>query len=161
MTRHSTALVSFSLLLAACAAPDAEEEAATAAKEGAEAMPSPVNSGEVPATMEATAWRTVAENGARFTTYLDEGGTYRDLRNGDPYGAGNWTYTDGARGKLLCLAPEQAEEPEGEEAETNETCWETSRLRGETMIVTGPGGKRVELTSVSYEAPSEAEDDEQ
>lgn len=161
MTRYRTALVSISLLLASCTGPEAEEGAAPAADEGGEASPSAVHSGEVPATMEGTAWRAMSENGARFTTYLDEGGTYRDLRNGDPYGTGDWTYTDGARGKLLCLAPEQAGEPEGEEAETNETCWETSRLRGEKMIVTGPGGKRVELTSVSYEAPSEAEDDEQ
>ncbi len=108
--------------------------------------------------MEGTAWRAVSEDGARFTTYLDKGGAYRDLRNGDPYGAGDWTYTDGARGKLLCLTPEQAE---GEEAETNETCWETSRMRGETMIVTGPGDKRVELTSVGYAAPSETEHGEQ
>lgn len=161
MTRYRTALISVSLLLAACAAPDAEEEAVPAAEDGAEATPTPAHSGEVPTTMEGTAWRAVAESGARFTTYLDEGGAYRDLRNGDPYGTGDWTYTDGARGKLLCLAPDQAEEPDGAEAETNETCWETSRMRGDTMIVTGPGGKRVELTSVRYEAPAEAEGDEQ
>lgn len=161
MKRHCTALFSFSLLLAACASPEEEQATAPTSDEGADVSPSPVHSGEVPATMEATGWRVVSEEGARFTTYLDEGGTYRDLRNGDPYGTGEWTYTDGARGKLLCFTPQQDEALESEEVETNETCWETSRMSGETMIVTGPGGKRIELTSVSYQSPADMEDDEQ
>ena len=47
-------------------------------------------SGEpAPEVFVATAWRAVAADGARYTTYLDADGTYRDLRNGDPWQTGS------------------------------------------------------------------------
>ena len=114
--------------------------------------------------MGGTAWRTATESGARLATYLDPDGTYRDLRNGDPYGTGSWAYTDGARGKLLCFTPSAETDNGSEDGETTEpieTCWETSRVRDGKMVVTGPGGKRVELTSIAYAAAASEEADEQ
>lgn len=164
MNIRITALISISLLLAACAAPESEEDASTVGEEGAETPPSPAVSGSIPDEMGGTAWRTSTESGARLATYLDADGTYRDLRNGDPYGTGSWVYTDGARGKLLCFTPSAETDTGSEGGETatpQETCWETSRVREGKMVVTGPGGKRVELTSIAYAPASSEEADEQ
>lgn len=164
MNRRKTALISISLLLAACSAPESEKDAATSGEEGAEASPSSAISGSIPDEMGGTAWRTATESGALLTTYLDPDGTYRDLRNGNPYGTGSWAYTDGARGKLLCFTPSAETDNGSEDDETVEpieTCWETSRVRDGKMVVTGPGAKRVELTSISYSPAAGEEADKQ
>jgi len=107
----------------------------------------------VPQIFAATAWRTVAEDGARYTTQLDPDGTYRDLRNGDPWQVGSWTYSDGEQGKLLCFTP-------GDENGI-ERCWEPERMRGDTMRATSDSGTTIELERVDYEPPSDEPDSEE
>ena len=98
-----------------------------------------------PQTFADTAWRSVSEDGARYTTMLDRDGTYRDLRNGDPWQQGSWTYADEDDGKKLCFVPE---------AENGvERCWTPGRVEDGTLIATGPGERRIELQRVDYEPP--------
>ena len=105
------------------------------------------NSGTAPPDhLEGTAWQAVAEDGARYVTYLDEGGTYRDLRNGDPFQDGGWTYTESETARHLCFTPN--------DEDGVETCWEPGRQKDDTLIMTGTDGRRVELRSVAYEAPA-------
>jgi len=121
--------------------PDAADPAASPSDEPA------------PQIFAATAWRAVAEDGARYTTQLDPDGTYRDLRNGDPWQVGSWTYSDGEQGKLLCFTP-------GDENGI-ERCWEPERMRGDTMRATSDSGTTIELERVDYEPPSDEPDSEE
>ncbi len=106
----------------------------------------------VPDGFARTAWRVMAEDGARYTTYLDADGSYRDLRNGDPWHEGQWTYTTGDTPRL-CL------EPEGENAV--ERCWEPGPSDGDTMEATGDDGRTIELERVEYvPVPDDADDAE-
>ncbi|MBX7539475.1 hypothetical protein [Qipengyuania sphaerica] len=110
------------------------------------ATPSETPSGKpAPDTFAGTAWRITAEDGARYTTLLDEDGTYRDLRNGDPWQEGDWTYADGPGGKQLCLKPDHED--------GRERCWQPGRMKDDAMIATGPGDRRIELLKVAYTAP--------
>lgn len=100
-----------------------------------------------------TAWRVSAEDGARYVTYLDAEGRYRDLRNGDPWQEGGWAL-EAAPGDeegqvLLCF------QPEGDNV--RERCWETGKLDDGKLIVTSGGGRRVQLEKAAYEAPQDAE----
>ena len=144
--RPTSILILASLLLVGCA-PAAEDEAPQETSETPDGSGTETASPTPPDSLSGTAWRADAEDGARFVTYLDEDGSYRDLRNGDPYQQGEWTYAEGARGKMLCFLPD-------DEAGI-ETCWEPGKREDDTMIVTGPEGRRVELTSVAYEPPAE------
>ena len=121
--------------------PDAADPAASPSDEPA------------PQIFAATAWRAVAEDGARYTTQLDPDGTYRDLRNGDPWQVGSWTYSDGEQGKLLCFTP-------GDENGI-ERCWEPERMRGDTMRATSDSGTTIELERVDYEPPLDEPDSEE
>ena len=115
------------------------------------AEPSDRPSGKpAPDSFTGTAWRVMAEDGARYVTMLDEDGTYRDLRNGDPWQEGDWTFADGPGGKQLCLKPDHED--------GLERCWEPERMKGDTMIATGPGERRIELTRVEYAAPETQEE---
>ena len=114
--------------LPGCSPSEEEGEAIATAQQVAEgqaaAAPSPA---PAPDGFAATAWRALAADGARYTTYLDQDGTYRDLRNGDPWQTGEWTYADGEDGKRLCLRPD---------ADTGiERCWEPDRMRGDKIII--------------------------
>ena len=104
-----------------------------------------------PEVFAATAWRAIAEDGARYTTYLDPDGTYRDLRNGDPWQSGSWSYSDSEQGKILCFSP----------AEENgiERCWEPVRMTGKTMRAEGDSGRSIELERVDYEPAEDAGDE--
>ena len=136
------------LALAGCS-PEAEE--ASDAPEDATAEASATPTGQpAPEVFAATAWRVVAEDGARYTTMLDADGTYRDLRNGDPWQTGAWTYSDGEQGKFLCFTPED----EG----GVERCWEPGRMTGDTMRATGDSGTNIELERVDYEPPANGDD---
>ena len=104
----------------------------------------------VPQVFAATAWRTAAADGTRFTTYLDPDKTYRDLRNGDPWQVGTWIYEREGSGRL-CLTP----------AAENaiERCWTPGRIRRDILDVTSDDGRRIELEKVEYAPPaSEIED---
>lgn len=100
-----------------------------------------------------TAWRVTSESGARYATYFDAGGRYRDLRNGDPWQEGEWTYSDGPSGKQVCLTPD--------DENGVETCWQPGSVDDGTMVATGPGDHRIELTRVTYQAPEPVEGDEE
>jgi hypothetical protein len=134
-----------SLVLAACApaGQSGDESAATP-----ETALTPTGE-PAPEIFSATAWRAVAEDGARYTTYLDPDGTYRDLRNGDPWQTGSWTYDEGARPKLLCFTPD--------DENAIERCWEPGRMSGDTMRAESDGGLTIELERVDYELPAEGE----
>ena len=122
--------------------------------EAALAQPSDSPSGKpAPETFAGTAWRVMAEDGARYVTMLDEDGTYRDLRNGDPWQEGDWTYADGPGGKQLCLKPDHED--------GIERCWEPGRMKGDTMIATDAEDRRIELTRIDYAAPEVQEEGEE
>lgn len=128
------------LMLGACA--PAEEDTAQG-EPGAEVTPSQTPSGNpAPETFASTAWRSVSDDGARYTTMLDPDGTYRDLRNGDAWGAGSWTLAERPGGSQLCLTPD--------DENGVETCWEPGRMKGDTMVATGAGDRRIELRRVDY-----------
>lgn len=128
--------------LAACSPTEQQSETLTATQQ---AMATPTGE-PAPEVFAATAWRVLAADGARYTTYLDQDGTYRDLRNGDPWQTGEWTYADGEDGKRLCLRPD---------ADTGiERCWEPDRMRGDMMRLEGETGTLIELESVEYVLPS-------
>ena len=109
-------------------------------------------SGEpAPEVFVATAWRAVAADGARYTTYLDADGTYRDLRNGDPWQTGSWTYSVVERDKRLCFMPA----PDS----GIERCWEPGRMSGGKMKATNDDGVSIELERVEYRPPADAGSD--
>ena len=110
-------------------------------------------SGEpAPEVFVATAWRAVAADGARYTTYLDADGTYRDLRNGDPWQTGSWRYSEEeGSGKRLCLRPD--------DENGVERCWEPDRMRNGVMRAENDAGTVIELESVTYALPVETADE--
>ncbi len=98
-----------------------------------------------------TAWRIIAEDGARYVTYFDADGTYRDLRNGDPWQDGTWSYEDGPEAKMLCFTPD--------DENGVERCWQPGRITDGTMVATNAAGRRIELKPVDYTLPEDNEDD--
>lgn len=134
--------------LAACA--PAAEKSGNSVPSTTEGTMDNATESSTPEVFAETAWRVIAEDGARYTTLLDSDGIYRDLRNGDPWQQGNWTSAEGPEGKQLCFIP----------ADENgvERCWLPGRMEGETLTATGPSGRRIELTRVEYTAPSDQEE---
>ena len=133
----------FAALLGACSAPDeaAGETPAQAAAsaDGAQEAPAQEDA-SLPQEFARTAWRAQDAEGARFVTYLDAGGTYRDFRNGDPFQTGQWEVDEEGR---LCFTPE--------DENGSQQCWRPDSMRGsETMIVTSKSGRRVALERVEY-----------
>lgn len=111
---------------------------------------SPTPSGEpAPQTFSGTAWRSTAEDGARYTTYLDADGTYRDIRNGDPWQSGSWSYRDGGKEPELCFTPDAEN--------AVERCWKPGRMSDGTMRAESDAGREIELERVDYFPPA-AED---
>lgn len=143
MIRFFTLAALASAALAGCA-PETGSETELA-NEGAatEATPESTPSGQpAPDVFAATAWRATAEDGARYTTYLDPEGSYRDFRNGDPWQEGTWEHVDAEGGRVLCFTPD---------AEAGiERCWEPGRMRGDTMEAQGDSGVKIELERVEY-----------
>ena len=138
------------VVLGLCACTPVEEDP-DGAEEAASAEPSDSPTGNpAPDTFAGTAWRVMAEDGARYVTMLDYDGTYRDLRNGDAWQEGDWTYADGPGGKQLCLEPNHEN--------GLERCWQPGPMEGDTMIATGPEDRRIELTRVEYAAPEPQEE---
>lgn len=97
--------------------------------------------------MAETGWLTVSEDGAVQTTFFDAGGRYRDFRNGEPMGEGNWEQRpDG----LLCFEPDEG----------SGACWETDKTDEDgSAIVTNEDGARVEIKRVTY-VPPETDENE-
>lgn len=114
----------------------------------AQASPSPAPVAALSSYAD-TAWRSTAENGALFATYLDSGGHYRELRNGDPYQTGIWTYAADGR---LCLTP-NAENAQG-------GCWTPRPINEDgTLVLVNDAGRRIELTRITHEPPAEIDEE--
>lgn len=150
-TRTCIALVSVALL-AGCS-PSETDTANPSITPEAEVMESASSeSPPVPDRFEGTAWRADGSDGARYVTFLDTGGRYRDLRNGDPLGEGAWSRGDDG---AICFVPDGAD--------GLRRCWSPDRMTAEDrMVVTGgANGNRVELVRADYVAPQpENEPDE-
>lgn len=132
-------------LLSACSAQTAEEEAAAEQEVAGEETAAADGKTPEPREFAGTAWRSMAEDGARFVTYIDAGGTYRDLRNGDSFQQGAWTWNADGFSRKLCFTPE---------ADGGvERCWSVSPVEDGVMIVTGLDDKQVELERVDYVLP--------
>ncbi|MDG6079199.1 hypothetical protein E3U23_08330 [Erythrobacter litoralis] len=144
MRRVASVLV---LMLAACSSPQDPAPAASGTSEQAEAAVPQTSS--APDQFSGTAWRAIAEDGARYTTYFDPGGRYRDLRNGEPWQEGSWAFND-VDGRQICFTPD------GEN--TRETCWEPGAMDGEALFASNET-QRIRLERVDYSAPEVPEDD--
>ncbi len=114
---------------------------------------SPPSEEPAPKTFASTAWRAIAEDGARYTTQLDPDGTYRDLRNGDPWQTGSWDYSADDESNLLCFTPQ--------DENGVERCWRPERMNGDTMRATSENGTEIELRRVDYTPASKGSDDEE
>ena len=125
------------LIVAACAQEETPAEPATS-DAPAQANTNP----NVPDEYADTAWRVVAEDGARYVTYLDSDGTYRDLRNGDPFQTGEWAFVDGPNGGQLCFNPD--------DENSRESCWQPETMRDDSLFARGPEDRRIELTRVEH-----------
>ena len=106
-----------------------------------------------PDKFASTAWRFRTADGARFTTFIDPDGLYRDVRNGDAWQEGNWTYSDADDAGALCFLPD--------DENGIERCWEPGRMTGDTMKVSGANGKEIELERVEYAPVAETTDEEE
>lgn len=132
---------------AGCAPPaDPATDAETVAVEEPAAEPS---GRPAPDTFAESAWRVTADDGARYTTYLDAGGRYRDLRNGDLWQEGDWRLVEGPEVRELCFTPD------AENAQ--ETCWRPGRIKDETLVANGEGDRRIQLMRAPYSPPGETE----
>jgi hypothetical protein len=99
--------------------------------------------------MAETGWLTVSEDGAVQTTFFDTGGRYRDFRNGEAMGEGDWEQRPNGE---LCLEPD-----EGLGA-----CWETGQTEEDgSAIVTNEDGARVEIKRVTYVPPETDENEDE
>lgn len=157
MIRFQTFGLLAALPLAACSAQgEADADMANATLGGQAETPEPASE-ETPAespapdVFAATAWRVTADDGARYTTYLDPEGTYRDFRNGDPWQEGSWSHADAESESVLCFTPDVEN--------AIERCWEPGRMRGNTMQATGDDGTTIELERVDYTLPDADTDD--
>ena len=155
------------VLLAACSPDTPENEIAggqtfktvEAGATGGEDTGSALNDEDLPNDFARTAWRIEDDEGAIYTTFLDDGGRYRDFRNGDLWHVGSWEVDDEGR---LCLSPEQdaaGRESGADDAQGSQTsfCWTPRGMDGDGgMIIKASSGKRVRLQQVDYEAPESA-----
>ena len=152
-----SAPIAVALALASCSQDEVEtpqedasagvEEPTQSAAEMAE-MPDPATPDESdpPEELIRTAWRVEGEDGARYTTYIDEDGSYRDLKNGDLWQTGSWSRSEGD--DSLCLTPDT------ENART--MCWQPVRMEGNrAMIVKSDADRTVRLEKVDYRFPDE------
>ena len=140
-------IVIIPLLLAACSPADMGNQSNESAAAEAE---SDVDGVEVeqPAKspdLERTAWRAIAQDGAVFTTFLDENGRYRDFRNGDAWRDGNWRRNDDGQ---LCFTPTD-ENLAGE-------CWKLKKPNSSgVMRATNNADLTIKLQQVTYIAPDD------
>ncbi|EAQ28775.1 hypothetical protein NAP1_14288 [Erythrobacter sp. NAP1] len=93
-------------------------------------------------------WLTVGTDGAVQTTFFDEGGRYRDLRNGAPFAQGSWEQRpDGT----ICFEPDSG----------LGACWETeAEDENGLVIATNGDGKSIEIKRVTYLPPPAEEEAE-
>ena len=167
---------SSALLLAACSAP-ADDPASSALQPTGEAAADTVSerSSEIdlPEDFAGSGWRVQDETGARYITYLDADGRFRDLRNGDPFTTGAWEVDAEER---ICFMPDGPDGADDEDAEatsdmpgrpaqptlrqpTLRTCWRPQRMASDgAMALIGPSGRRIHAMPVEYLAPPTQDD---
>lgn len=88
-----------------------------------------------------TAWLSVSEDGAVFTTFLDPDGRYRDLRNGEPAYAGDWSERPDGK---LCFTPDAGQGG----------CWAIGAPGdGGEMRATNSDGRAITLKRITYAPP--------
>ena len=137
--------IGLAALLSACnAADEAPAPASETTASGASDEAASATATAMPGEYAETAWRATSEDGARYTTYLDRDGTYRDLRNGDPWQTGQWTFNSTGE-QRLCFTPDAEDGAE--------RCWTPQSMQGDTMVATGGGDRRIELTRIDYQLP--------
>lgn len=103
--------------------------------------------GDETIAMAGTAWLTVGTDGAVQTTLIDDGGRYRDIRNGELFGEGGWQQRPDGK---VCFEPDTG----------LGTCWQTeSGDQNGTVIAISDDDRRIELKRVTYTAPDASEDD--
>ena len=97
--------------------------------------------------MAETAWLSISEEGAVYTTYLDPDGRYRDLRDGQVVFAGSWEQDASEK---LCFTPEEG----------TGACWTHGApgLDG-VMRATNEAGRAIELKRISYTPPPVVEEE--
>ena len=140
------------LMLAGCGTQQDSEPVPTASPQAeATAVADIAGEGSTPDQVSGTAWRSIADDGARFTTYFDAGGRYRDLRNGDPWREGGWVFND-VQDKELCFTPD------GENAQR--ACWQPGAMDGDNLYAIDVTGRRIELRRVEYVPPETPADEE-
>ena len=134
-------------LITGCSAgsePDAGEPASASgpSSEGTELSPESL-------VMAETAWLSVSEEGAVFTTFLDPDGRYRDLRDGQIVHTGSWEQNASSE---LCFSPDSGAG----------ACWKHGApgLDG-VMRATNGVGRSIEVKRITYTpradpAPSDA-----
>lgn len=136
------ALAGAAFAAAACACTPSGD--GTTPGEAAQPSQSP-SSAPLPTMFAQTAWRSTSEDGSSFTTYLDDGGRYRDVRDGEPWQDGTWDFDKAGDGRL-CLTPK---DPNGVER-----CWEPDTMRDGKLIMTSSAdGHRIALERVDYALP--------
>ena len=141
--RHGLTLVMGSLMMASCAT-EGTSPNGTASPEATESEASPAER----IVMAETAWLSVSQDGAVFTTFLDPDGRYRDLRNGEPAFEGAW-----------------AENPDGELCFTPDSglggCWRTGAPDDDgTMRARDDRGRDIVLKRITYLPPPAPEDEQ-
>ena len=147
-SRHILPILA-SIALISCA-----ESADTSSTDGggsgdavAEAASEIAQAGEETIAMAGTAWLSVGTDGAVQTTLIDEGGRYRDIRNGELFGEGGWQQRPDGR---VCFEPDTG----------LGACWQTeSGDQDGTVIAINDDDRRIELKRVTYTAPDASEDD--
>lgn len=151
--RHTILLACAALCMTACSAPEESADGPAAAEDTTDAAAATegnagetVSSDEAPlANLERTAWRVDGEDGSVYTTYLDDDGTYRDFKNGEPLQRGTWEEVSAGR---ICFEPAE-EDKRGE-------CWDNEALAKDgTMRTTSDSDKTVELRRVTYVGPND------
>ena len=138
-------------LLAGCSAPGEDSAPSIDPASDTAALDVEPESAPTPDHFYGTAWRAIADDGARYVTYLDAGGTYRDLRNGDLWQEGAWSHDEGPEGQVLCFTPD--------EENGVERCWTPGRITDGSMIATNAAGRRIELEQVPYDLPEDGGND--
>ena len=115
----------------------------------------------LPDDYAGTAWQVSDADGARYTTFLDPDGTYRDLRNGDPFQEGSWSFDAEERLCFTTPAAGDASQDEGEqEVKADKTCWRPHRMAGDDeLVLHGQSGRRIKAIRVDYSPADEDNDD--
>ncbi|WP_061926622.1 hypothetical protein [Altererythrobacter epoxidivorans] len=151
--RRTILLACAALCITACSAPEEGADGSVVTEDTTDvAAATEDNAGDTggsdetpPADLERTAWRVDGEDGAVYTTYLDDDGTYRDFKNGEPLQSGTWEEVSAGR---ICFEPAE-DDKRGE-------CWDNEALAKDgTMRTTSDSDKTVELRRVTYVGPNE------